>query len=412
MSFKSIDDAVNWLEYQPRFKERESLDLLEKIFNSFNISFLNTKKIHVLGTNGKGSVVAFVTSVLVGNNLKVGTFVSPYLVKFNERIKLNNIDISDSILLHYINKFYDIQEQIFNDFSYRLSFFEILTMISLMYFSDENVDVIVMEAGIGGRLDATNILEYDATVITSIGFDHMDKLGNTLLEIGNEKLQALKPGGLLISAVEGDLKIFYINYANKIKAKHTFVKKRDIFAISPYSFYYKDLFFELKMLGDYQRLNAVLAYLTIKSIFNLSDNMILPYLKNTFWPGRFEEVKKDIFIDGAHNISAMTELMKNINYIFKDKKIIVLFSALKDKKIKEMLEIISEYGYEVILTSFPELRFQSLKSFGNEKTKYIENGYQVFKEIVNKKETNEVIIVTGSLHFIGYIKQNILKDVF
>lgn len=405
--FKSIVEAVSWLESQSRFRPKTSLDYILNAYNLLDLDLSNTKKIHVAGTNGKGSTSAFITNVLVDRNISVGTFTSPYLVTFNERIRVNNINISDDDLLANINYFYNLNEELFIKYEYRLSFFEIITLMSFKYFSDSKVDVIVIEVGIGGRLDATNILEYDVSIITSIGLDHMTQLGDTLELIANEKLGILKPHGYLVSAVEAPIKNQMINYANKLKVKYKFIKNRDIFALTPNSFYYLDQLFEVGLLGDYQRKNALLAYYVVKHLFNISDDKIIASLKTTKWDGRLEEVYPDVYLDGAHNIPAMEALMRNIQYIFKDKKITILFSALKDKEIAKMLEEITKYNYDIVLTSFPDFRFQSLDDFSSDNIKYLEDGYETFKTLVLNKKEEEVIIATGSLHFIGYLKQNI-----
>ncbi|HKL95597.1 MAG TPA: Mur ligase family protein [Haploplasma sp.] len=405
--FKSIVEAVSWLESQSRFRPKTSLDYILNAYNLLDLDFSKTKKIHVAGTNGKGSTSAFITKVLVDNNISVGTFTSPYLVTFNERIRVNNKNISDKDLLNNINYFYQLNEELYSKYEYRLSFFEIITLMSLKHFSDSKVEVIVIEVGIGGRLDATNILEYDVSIITSIGLDHMTQLGDTLELITNEKLGILKPKGYLVSAVEAPIKTQMINYANKLKVKHKFVKSRDIFAVTPNSFYYLDQLFEVGLLGDYQRKNALIAYYAVKHLFKISDDKIIESLKSTKWDGRLEEVFPDVYLDGAHNIPAMEALMRNIEYIFKDKKITILFSALKDKEIAKMLEEITKYNYDIVLTSFPDFRFQNLKDYSNDRIKYLEDGYKTFKKLVSIKKEDEVIIATGSLHFIGYLKQNI-----
>ncbi|VEU80743.1 bifunctional folylpolyglutamate synthase/dihydrofolate synthase [Haploplasma axanthum] len=410
MKFKNVESGIDWIQHQPKFREKTSLDYIKKAYDELKISFDKIKKIHIAGTNGKGSVSAFLTNILTSNNKKVGTFTSPYLVVFNERIRLNNVPIDDINLLKYINYIYDLNEQIFSKYSYRLSFFELLTLIAFKYFSDEEVDVIIMEVGIGGRLDATNIINYDVSIITSIGFDHMEQLGDTLEKIASEKLGILKEKGHLISGVNIPLKTQFINYANGKKASFLFIKERDIFPYTPHQFFYKDKLYELGLLGDYQRMNALIADNTVRYLYDYKDEQILPFLKTTRWDGRMEEIQENVYIDGAHNTHAITALMRNLEYIFKDKKITILFSALKDKKIAEMLDIIKKYDYKIVLTSFPDFRFKSLEEFETREIKYIENGYETFLQLIKNKEEDEVLIATGSLHFIGYLKQNIILN--
>lgn len=186
--FKNINDALNWFIVQPKFKEKQDLDLVLKAFGKLNLDLSQIKKIHVAGTNGKGSTTSYLTHVLMENGFKVGSFTSPYLVNFNERIRINFSEISDDKLLELINFIYKFNLDLNNNEGFFLSFFEMITLISLIYFYENKCDVIIMEVGIGGLLDATNIINYDVSIITNIGFDHMKQLGNDLESIALNKL--------------------------------------------------------------------------------------------------------------------------------------------------------------------------------------------------------------------------------
>jgi len=412
VNFKKIDSAINWIISQPKFTKNKDLSNMILAYKLLNLNLDNIKKVHIAGTNGKGSTLAFLANILMANNLKVGAFTSPYLIKFNERIRINNNLISDDDLLAYINYFYEFNESLYQTNNFKLSFFELLTLISLKYFSDKNVDIILMEVGIGGKLDSTNILNYDVSIITSIGYDHMDKLGYSLEEIADEKLAIVKPGGFLLSGVDSFLKTRFINYANKIKAKFKFIKARDIFPYSKNEFFYKDKLYKLSLLGDYQRTNALLADNALRYLYNFDDNQILPYLNTTKWAGRLEELRKDVYIDAAHNIPSIAALLRNIEYLFNDKRVTILFSMLKDKPISDILKMIKDKRHKIYLAGFSDLRFKSLVEFEDDNIKYFENGFEKFKELILKKQENEVLIATGSIHFIGYLKREYLKNNF
>ena len=199
---------------------------------------------------------------------------------FNERIRLNNININDEDLLKYINLFYELNDNIFQTHDFKLSFFEIVTLISFKYFFDSNVDIMIIEVGIGGRLDATNILDYDVSLITSIGLDHMKQLGNTIEEITSEKLGILKPNGYLISSVEGSIKELMINKCQSLNAKSTFIDPKKIESLTNNRFIYLDNEFKLNLLGDYQRTNALIAFYAIKYLYNFEDNKIIKIFRN------------------------------------------------------------------------------------------------------------------------------------
>lgn len=401
--FSNNLEAITWLENQVRFNNKKDLNLLFQSYNKLNLNLSNTKKIHIGGTNGKGSTAAFISSALINNNLKVGLFTSPYLVKFNERIKINNIDINDSDILSLINYFYNFNEELFNELNYKLSFFEIITLMAFKHFSDNNCDVIIIEIGIGGRLDSTNIINYDATVITNIGFDHMKVLGDTLEAIALEKVGALKLNGHLITTASSQSDTFN-NYASNVEATLNIIDKSLIKPVNTNLFYYKDNLFNINLMGDYQRENAVLAYETVKYLYNFSDDKIIDSLKDTYWPGRLEQIKPNVYIDGAHNKPAIEALFRNVNSIFKDKKVTVVFSALKDKDINEMLNIIKSYNFKIVLTSFPDFRFESLEQYTTNDIKYVEDSVTLLNDLSNVIKEDEVLIITGSLHFIGYIK--------
>jgi len=384
--FTNLIEAINWIQSQTKFQNKKDLNQFREAYNKLNIDLSNIKKIHVGGTNGKGSVSAFLTNVLVNNNITVGTFTSSYLVNFNERIKVNNLDISDDDLLNIINFMYDFNEDLFKTINYKLSFFEILTLMAFKHYSDLKLDVIIIEVGIGGRLDVTNILEYDLLIITSIGFDHLKVLGNTLEQIAGEKLGALKGDTHLIANPPKELREQFISSAKT----YTFVDE-----LKP---------FNLKLLGTFQQSNANLAYLAMKHLYNFDDSKVVPHLESTLWPGRLEQVKPKLYLDGAHNISAMIALRESLLTIFKGQKVNIVFSALKDKDITGMLEILKHQDFKIHLTSFPDFRFESLASFETEKIKYYEDPFALINSL-----KDDVTIVCGSLHFIGYLKANINK---
>jgi len=407
VKFNNITEAIDWLQNQHKFNGKKDLNLFKQAFIDLNIDLSNIKKIHVGGTNGKGSTASYINNVLVNNGKKVGLFTSPYLVTFNERIRINSSYITNDDLLSLINHFYNYNEYLYNKYRYKLSFFEILTLLSLKYFYDMKCDVIIMEIGIGGNLDSTNIINYDVTLITNIGFDHMKVLGNTLEEIALEKIKALKNNGHLITTMDEKFEPLIKSYISSISATYHLIDSKLIKEVDNNRFNYKDLNFNLLMLGDYQRKNAVLAYEGIKYLFDFEDENIIKYINQTIWQGRFEEIYPNIYIDGAHNVDAVSSLFLNVEKLFKNKKVTVVYSALKDKDINAMLNIIRRYNYEIILTSFPDFRFESLENFIGKNISYKPNSLELIKNLKNNISKDEVIIITGSLHFIGYIKQNI-----
>lgn len=405
--FNNLTDSLNWLESQTKFKKKESLEPMKKALDLLNINLEGIKKIHVGGTNGKGSTSAFLTNILINNNLKVGTFTSPYLIKFNERIRVNNENINDSQLLNLINEIYNFNELLFDKEGYHLSFFELLTLMAFKYFSELKLDVIIMEIGIGGRLDATNIINYDATIITSIGLDHIKVLGSTIEEIAKEKLGALKPGGLLIANPPKEVIKTFIDHQFKNDAKGIYINNQSITKLKNNKFIYEGKRFEISLIGDYQMSNAILAYLTVKELFNFKDKDIIRPLKTVKWPGRMDLIAKNVYIDAAHNEPAIKALANTLKDNFKNKKIKIIFSALKDKDINSMLEIFKSFNFEITLTSFDDFRFDSLKQYETNDIKYVEDSIKLIKKNIKEVAKDEIVVITGSIHFIGYVLNNL-----
>jgi len=394
--FNNVSDGINWIQVQKRFLGNKDLNKLTNALNKLNLNLNPIKKIHILGTNGKGSTQAFISNILKNKGYKVGSFTSPYLIKFNERIKINNENISDIDLLNLINFIYK-----FNlENNYNLSFFELLTLMSLKHFSDTNCDVIIMEAGIGGRLDSTNIMNYDQTIITSVGFDHKNILGNKIEQIATEKVGALKDNNTLI--------IYNNNKYNDVIMKRVSLTKSDLILLEydqikliNNNYYYKNYKINLNMLGKHQVYNSVLALNSVYNLFGIEIEDMIKDINETSWPGRFEKIKQNVYIDGAHNIDAIKALIETINDNFKNLKINIIFSALKDKDISPMIKLLQKENYNIKLTSFVDPRFASLKEYETINTPYIEN----INEIIKNINEDEITVFTGSIHFIGYVKE-------
>jgi dihydrofolate synthase/folylpolyglutamate synthase len=403
----NIKDAINWIEKQIKFKPKTDLVRMKQAYEMLGLNLNGIKKIHVAGTNGKGSVCAYLTHILVEAGYKVGTYTSPYLVRFNERIRINFIEIPDDDLLELINEIYSFNIQFEKAYGEFLSFFELLTLMSMLYFKKQAVDVMVMEVGLGGLLDATNVLNYNLSLVTSIGFDHMKQLGNTLESIAYNKLGIVKPYHHLITTVDPSLHTQFVKHCIDTKATFELYTKKDIKVISDYPIrlIHDHVIYELSLLGDYQHLNALLAIKGIHYLFpKISTHKIQIGLKKTVWAGRLEEIAQNIFIDGAHNTHAIDALQSLSQTTFKDKKIYVLFSALGDKDVKGMLDSISHFAYKIYITQFPDMRYQDLSIYQTRDIIFLEDPILAVKKIYQTMSQNDVLLITGSLHFAGYMK--------
>ncbi|MFA7423129.1 MAG: Mur ligase family protein, partial [Acholeplasmataceae bacterium] len=295
--FNQLKDAINWIETQVKFKPKTDLKRMAYAVSSLKLSFDDIKLIHVAGTNGKGSVCSYLTHILLEKGLSVGTYTSPYLISFNERISLNGKNINDDDLLDEINFIKDFNEKFLIEFGEHLAFFELITLSALHYYHKKQVDVIIMEVGLGGLLDATNVLNYDLSLITNIGFDHMKQLGNTLESISHNKLGILKSHNHLITTVDKEAyDIFYAYLKDKdITSKFILDSDYEILGYNPLRFKYQDELFELSLLGKHQVLNAILAIEAVKRLYPSLDTFhIQKGLKKAIWAGRLEEVMPNV----------------------------------------------------------------------------------------------------------------------
>ncbi|MBN2300129.1 MAG: bifunctional folylpolyglutamate synthase/dihydrofolate synthase [Acholeplasmataceae bacterium] len=407
--FNHLGEAIQWIETQVKFKPKTDLIRLNQAYALLNLDLSHTKKIHVAGTNGKGSVCAYLSRILIEAGYKVGTYTSPYLLKFNERIRYQFEDMSDDDLLILIEEIYKFNQRFIETHGESLSFFELITLMSLIYFDKKKVEVMIMEVGLGGLLDATNILNYDVSIITSIGFDHMKQLGNTLESIAYNKLGILKPGNHLITSVDPSMHHYFRDYLLNRSVSAEFYTSDDVIKISdiPLVFIVNKERYELSLIGEYQLLNALVSIKAIHYLFpNIKEETIQKGLITTKWLGRLEEIEKGIYIDGGHNTHAMEALKQSALKTFKGKKIWILFSALGDKDITGMIEILKTFSDHIFLTEFPDSRFQALPSFDDDKISLVKEPIQAIKDLQQQMDESTVLMITGSLHFAGYIKNN------
>lgn len=401
-----IDEAIKWLEYKPRFKEKTDLFKMGNALKILKNPQKNFKTVHVTGTNGKGSVCHYLSRTLK-ENFKVGLFTSPYVLKFNERLQINDIEISDETLLNYILWAKEFDENYFNEFNERFSFFELLTIIMIKYFNDEKVDYAIVEVGIGGRLDSTNVIEADYAVITSLGLDHVIQLGDTKESILKEKLGILKKDKTLFTAIKEFKDIINEDILNK-NAKVYYVNENDYQIVNnyPLMFNYDNEIYESGLQGIYQIENAILAIKVLKEL-NIDNLVIKDGIKNTINPGRFEIISKNPFIvlDGAHNVEAVTKLTESIKEIFKGKSVKVLFGSMEDKPYLKMINVLKSLSVDIYLTSVDYPR--ALKDFSGDIFKGLKvygEPIEAFNEIKDTLEDDEVLVITGSMYLVSLIR--------
>ena len=315
-----------WLQWQESLHS-QVIDLdLSRVNKVYSILFPNGvpfKVITVAGTNGKGSTIAFINNIYQQSDNTVGTFTSPHITKYNERFAINGENVNDNTICHAFNKIEHIRGNI------SLTYFEFSTLAALIIFSINKVDIAVIEVGLGGRLDSVNIVDPDVSVITNIDIDHVDYLGNTRELIGLEKAGIMRPNAPCICG-DSDPPKSISEHARVIGTKVTFVS-------SPYTG-------EINLVGDYQRFNAAVAIKAVESlqtVIPVNEQQIAKGIITTSLNGRFQVIKtegKEIILDVAHNVAAIKVLAKELEKDITDT--LAIFSALKDKNIKSMIEAI------------------------------------------------------------------------
>ncbi|HFI2438386.1 bifunctional folylpolyglutamate synthase/dihydrofolate synthase [Streptococcus suis] len=365
--------------------------------------------IHVAGTNGKGSTIAFLRQLFQAHGLRVGSFVSPHMVSVHDRICIDSQPISDHDFQCYLQKVYDLEQEVaarYEPFRY----FEVMVLIMFLYFQDQQPDLALVEVGIGGLLDTTNVVAPALSLITSIGMDHQDLLGSTLREIAEQKAGIIKEN---VPVVLGPLcpettAICRHIAQDKQASVHQFGQE---FTYKAGQFSNADIELSelvLGLAGHHQEENAAVALQTFLLYMASSQQAISPQLiqqalAQTSWPGRLELVAQEpkIYLDGAHNVPAIERLVEFIQV--QEEPVTILFSALRRKDFQEMLGLLEEKlpHTALVLTSFA---YDGALSEENRQGRDYVEGYQQFIEDWQSSEQG-ILIVTGSLYFISEVRR-------
>lgn len=365
--------------------------------------------IHVAGTNGKGSTIAFMRQLFQVHGLRVGSFVSPHMVSVHDRICIDSQPISDHDFQHYLQKVYDLEQEVATRYE-PFRYFEVMVLIMFLYFKDQQPDVALVEVGIGGLLDTTNVVAPALSVITSIGMDHQDLLGSTLREIAEQKAGIIKESvPVVLGPLSPETTAICRHIAQDKQASvHQFGQE---FTYKAGQFSNADLELSelvLGLAGQHQEENAAVALQTFLLYMariqkTVSPQLIKNALAQTSWPGRLELVAQEpkIYLDGAHNVPAIERLVEFIQV--QEEPVTILFSALRRKDFQEMLELLEEKlpHTPLVLTSFAY--DGALSEENRQGREYVEN-YQQFIEDWQSSEQG-ILIVTGSLYFISEVRR-------
>ena len=389
--------------YKDDYQRENFDDFLKKVNFKYNVP-----SIHIAGSNGKGSTANYLARIYRAYGLKVGLFTSPALNKVNEMININGNDISDEDFIKAINE----NEKLFKKYS--LSPFEIQTFIALNYFTKQGVDLAIIECGMGGEIDATNIFNPIASIITSISLEHTAYLGRSLCEIAYQKAGIIKDEVPVITGIldeEAINTIVEVTKEKKCSLRSSVEPANVVYDNFGFTFNYmtyKDL--RINSAALYSLKDACIAIETVNALlerYPVTEDQIKEGLANTFMPVRMEVVSKSplIIIDGSHNPEGVQNMVKSIPSLAENRPVHVLFACFTDKNIERMLSYLGEYAADITLTTFPNRRARQMDDYFLflEDYPFKDDAVAALEEL-KTQYPEDAILVTGSLAFAAYMK--------
>ena len=413
----------------PRLKYK-NIEFLKNLGNSDKPSLSNIKKvleilgnphkedmgikIAISGTNGKGSVAKTLSEIFNKSKYNVGLYTSPHIFNINERIQINNKKISNNELNMILGLIIEKQKKV----NIQLSYFELLTVVSIFYFSKAKNNINIFEVGLGGKYDATNIVDSQISIITNISKDHTEYLGNTISKIAKEKVGIVKKDSYLItSANRRGLEVIK-DYARK-KTNKIFIYNKDFKVLTNNDVYKfisdKNYFYKTNLVGSHQTKNISLSIKTCEILNryfkkNISDKSITKSLTNISWPARFQILSSNPLkiVDVAHNLASIKNLITNIENFYPNKKFNILIGMLRDKKPVQCLSLLLPISKKIYFFDLEHERsFKYSDIIKKFKSKKIVKGNNINLETLMK--SNNSLLITGSIYFIGEKFKNYKK---
>ena len=413
---QSLDYLYGLQKYGIKFGLNCTENLLARVGNPHR----KLRFIHIAGTNGKGSTAAIISRILLNHSVKAGLYTSPHLVRFTERFRLNDTEVSAQRILQVFEKIREILDE-----TQPPTFFEMVTAMAFLYFAEEQADFVIAETGMGGRLDATNVISPEVCVITNVGFDHQEFLGSTLSSIAREKAGIIKQGvpvvtGALQPVAQGILKTACMNKAAPLyRFKSDFHVRRK----SDGSFQYRGIKRQLSSLslnlrGPHQVANAALALAAVevleqKRLISLLPGPIEDAMREVRWPARLEvlETNPTIVLDGAHNPQGAEALRDALKESFTYKKLHLVMGIMGDKDILGILRRLLPMAETAIFTQPRYARAANPDDIRKMARPYIQKYYVIYdaasaiQEARHLADPDDLICITGSLYFAGEVKQ-------
>lgn len=418
----NYEEAMNFIQNTNKFGSVLGLDNIRELLERLGNPQDQLRVVHIAGTNGKGSTLAFLAGIFRESGYRAGRYVSPASFSYEERFRINEENIAKKDLCFYMEKIKNVAEEMVKDGLSHPTMFEIETALSFLYFLDKKVDVVLLETGMGGRLDATNVVKKPiATVIASIGMDHMQFLGDTLEKIASEKAGIIKEGCPVISYDNTkEVNEVIKNKAKQMHAKVTFVNSAGIRvlqeSLNGESFSYRSSDgrwyekIEIPLLGRHQINNAALALETlnvIKNYYCISDFQTEDGMRKTIWRGRIEILEREpmVICDGAHNPDGAKSLLSFLQNNFTNQRLIYIMGVLSDKDYEQMVQILAPAADKIYTVAPDNPRALSSRELCNCISKYHQNVEErqrlaeCLSEVRQKAEKDDVIIICGTLSF-------------
>ena len=429
----NYEEAVAYIEETPKFTTKNKLSHTKECLKRLGNPEKKFRVIHVAGTNGKGSTCAFLTSIFREAGYSCGLFTSPHLVTINERFQINEKNIDDDTFLAAFLKVRALADELVAEGSYHPTYFEMLFLMGMVIFADAGVDYVMLETGLGGRLDATTAVEEPAAcVITSISFDHMQYLGNTIREIAGEKAGIIVPGvPVIFDGNDPEAAKVIRDQAEKLGSPWFEVKREDAeikgitsggIDFSVKNGYYGNTVFSIPFIARYQVMNASLVLKTVevlKQQISIPEDAVKKGLLETRWQGRMETVLPGVIVDGAHNEDGVEKFVETAEHFQKECPLTLLFSAVDDKDYTDMIRtILGRIRFRhVVVTQVGGYRkvpaeelAEIFRREGCPSAQAFEDTEAAFRAALSLKGEDGMLFCVGSLYLVGEIKELLRKE--
>lgn len=445
MKFTNVEQATAWLDEQKNPVRRVGINKIRTALEYIGNPHKGLPVIHITGTNGKGSTTTYLKQLLLSQGLAVAAFTSPHIMRFNERFTYNGENISDEDLIRITEQMVELNEYMETTEGGRLVFFELYTVMMAIFFNEVQADVCLIEVGIGGENDCTNVFDGQLAILTTIGLDHEDLLGDTVEAVATEKSGIIKENAVVVTGPISDSPLQVVS--DKVKEMNGRHFKfgvdygfEDIKNLrengSSFNFWLKRdeerLFkdFQITMLGHYQVDNATIALRAFFAWMIMHDETVdfesaFEALKITKWMARMERVSDEpiVYIDGAHNVHGLSALKRLVGEYFPDKTINILYAGLSTKNQDEQLPILQSFNADnLYLTQFDHIKAMSIDDFmevADDNRNLHKSSFEMVDDwhhfvtdyLRNEKDSQSILLITGSLYFASDVRQLILNKV-